>query len=76
MASKAINHFSQENTGLLTVDQFCARFNVRRTKFYELLNSGALVARTIDGAMTRIRPADAEAWASNLDIWKPKNTRE
>jgi len=61
--------------GLLTVDQFCQFYNVKRTKLYELLNSGALIARTIDGSMTRIRPADAEAWAEGLGIWQPDRSK-
>lgn len=66
--SEQIFHTPQMQ-GLLTVSQFCEKYNVRRTKFYELVKSGALKAKSIDGSMTRIRPIDAECWASELDQW-------
>lgn len=65
---------TQYSPGLLTVEQFGNLYNVNRTKFYGLLNNGALIGRTIDGNMTRVRVADAEIWAANLDIWQPKKT--
>jgi hypothetical protein len=71
---KLIRKYTSLPAGLLTIEQFCDLYNVKKTKCYELMNSGALIARTIGGSMTRIRPVDAEAWASNLEIWTPKNS--
>ena len=54
----------------LTVNQFCRRHEIGRTKFYELLRSGTLRARKI-GRKTVILAADELAWLASLPDYKP-----
>lgn len=51
---------------LITIQEFCERFSVSRTTFYRQRNSGLLPIRKI-GRASRIRLADAEAWAASLE---------
>jgi excisionase family DNA binding protein len=55
---------------LLTVNQFCRRHEIGRTKFYELLRSGMLRAKKI-GRKTVILAADELAWLASLPDYKP-----
>jgi excisionase family DNA binding protein len=50
-----------------TIDEFCRRYPVGRTKVYGELSSGRLRARKI-GRRTIITADDAEAWFSRLPI--------
>jgi excisionase family DNA binding protein len=50
---------------LLTVDDFCREFNVSRPTLYRLAARGEIPLVKI-GRATRIRRADAEAWAGSL----------
>jgi hypothetical protein len=65
-----LGHASQ--IGMLTVAEFCKLYKVGRTKAYSLFASGEIPARQIDETMTRVRVVDAEAWASKLPVWQPK----
>jgi excisionase family DNA binding protein len=49
----------------LTPREFCNRYGIGLTKFYEELNAGRIVARKL-GKATRISADDAEAWFSSL----------
>ena len=62
-----------QESGAYTVDSFCERFGIGRTKFYEELNAGRLQARKV-GAKTLI-PAEAAAdWLSSLPHAGPPQT--
>jgi excisionase family DNA binding protein len=56
---------------LLTAAGFRARYKVKKSRFYELLNEGQLKA-VKDGGLTRIRREDAEAWARSLPEYVPR----
>lgn len=53
-----------------TVTEFLETFGVGRTKFYELVNSGALKARK-NGQRTIVLAADAQAWLNSLPAVEP-----
>lgn len=48
-----------------TVNQFCEAFGVGRTRLYELINAGALVAHK-NGTRTIIRGDEAARWLESL----------
>jgi hypothetical protein len=48
-----------------TINQFCSRYAVGRTKFYEEKNAGRLRVRSV-GRRNIITADDAEAWLENL----------
>jgi excisionase family DNA binding protein len=52
---------------LFSVKEFGAIYGLGTTNIYALLKSGALRAVKI-GGLTKIRRADAEAWAANLRV--------
>ncbi len=54
-----------------TVNEFLTAFGVGRTKFYELVNTGAIKARR-NGGRTIITAADAQAWLDSLPQVEPK----
>jgi excisionase family DNA binding protein len=49
----------------MSVDDFCQRYRIGRTKTYEEINAGRLKARKA-GKRTIIAEEDAEEWLSNL----------
>lgn len=49
----------------LTVADFLARYRISRTHFYREVNRDAIPIVKV-GRLTRIRVADAEAWAKKL----------
>ena len=55
---------------LLTVAEFCLKFRISRSSAYGLLRCGALRAVKV-GRGTRIRRADAAAWAERLPAYRP-----
>lgn len=61
---------TDDNCELLTASDFRRRYNVGLTKFYELLNSGALPALK-SGTRTMIRKSDADAWVKSLPAYEP-----
>ena len=50
---------------LLRVKDFCRRYSVSRPTFYRLVQRGELPMFKI-GSATRVKAADAEAWADSL----------
>ena len=50
---------------LYTVTEFCEAYGIGRTTFYREVGEGKLRVVKI-GAATRVRRADAEAWADAL----------
>ncbi|MFY7809546.1 MAG: helix-turn-helix domain-containing protein [Fimbriimonadaceae bacterium] len=54
-----------------TVNEFLASFGVGRTRFYELVNTGAIKARK-NGNRTIVTGADAQAWLDTLPAVEPK----
>jgi excisionase family DNA binding protein len=50
---------------LFTVPQFCEAYGISRTTFYAEVKAGRLRIVKI-GAATRVRRADAQAWADSL----------
>lgn len=54
-----------------TVNQFLADFGMGRTRFYELVNSGAIRARK-NGNRTIVTGTDAQAWLDTLPPVEPK----
>ena len=54
-----------------TVNEFLAAFGVGRTRFYELVNSGAIKALK-NGARTIVLGADAQTWLDTLPAVEPK----
>jgi hypothetical protein len=57
---------------LLARAEFCARYGVGNTKFYELLNSGALRALKL-GTRTYVDVSEAERWKASLPTYQPSN---
>lgn len=55
---------------LMTKADFCRRYKVGHTKFYELLNSGDLRAVKC-GAKTLIDETEAERWKAPLPAYAP-----
>jgi excisionase family DNA binding protein len=53
-----------------SIDEFCRRFGVGRTKVYEEIKFGRLPARKI-GRRTIIPADDAEGWLQHLPLMKP-----
>jgi excisionase family DNA binding protein len=51
----------------MSVDDFCNRYNVGRTKAYEEINAGRLRARKV-GTRTIITDDDAEDWLRCLPL--------
>ncbi len=54
-----------------TIKEFLADFGMGKTRFYELVNSGALKARK-SGTRTVVLAADAEAYLENLPEYQPR----
>ena len=50
---------------LMTIREFCACYRLGRTRAYELIKSGAVVAIKV-GRSTRITVESAEAWFRSL----------
>ncbi len=59
-----------ENLGAFTISQFRRTYAVGNTKTYDLINSGAILAKKI-GAKTVIDRASAEAWYHSLPGFSP-----
>jgi excisionase family DNA binding protein len=55
----------EDLVGALTINQFCEKYSVGRTKTYELIKARDLRAVKI-GSGTRILKSDAERWAMAL----------
>jgi excisionase family DNA binding protein len=55
----------QDGSGALTIQEFCARYSVPRSTFYERLDRGEIVARK-HGRRVLIAVADAERWFNSL----------
>jgi len=53
----------------MSVAQFCQDYNVGRTKAYEEINSGRLLARK-NGKRTLITEDDAEDWLQHLPAFE------
>jgi excisionase family DNA binding protein len=54
---------------LFSIPQFCRKYNTSRSSVYGFLRDNTLKAVKV-GRSTRIRPADAEAWAAALATYK------
>ena len=59
-----------ESCELMTAGEFRWRYGVGVTRFYELLNSGALPARK-SGTRTMIAKSDADEWVKSLPVYEP-----
>jgi hypothetical protein len=55
---------------LLSRAEFCERYGVGHTKFYELLNAGAFKG-VKNGTRLFISTDEAERWAASLPTFKP-----
>lgn len=49
----------------LSVTDFCARYGIGRSRFYEELNAGRIKAKKL-GKKTLVPVAEAENWLKNL----------
>jgi excisionase family DNA binding protein len=58
----------------LTVHEFCAVYGIGRSKTYELINSGEIIAKKI-GVKTVIDRASAEEWYAGLPTLRPASMR-
>jgi excisionase family DNA binding protein len=56
---------TQQAQRALSVEEFCRRYSIGRTKAYQELGAGRLRARKV-GKRTLITEDDAEAWLSRL----------
>jgi hypothetical protein len=56
----------------MSIDAFCARYGLGRTKTYEELKSGRLRGRKI-GKRTIICEEDAENWLRHLPVIQPNS---
>ena len=54
-----------------TVAEFLEAYGLGRTKFYELVHSGAIKARK-NGQRTVVLAADAQAWLNSLPAVEPR----
>ncbi len=54
-----------------TVNEFLTAFGLGRTKFYELVNSGAIKCRR-NGSRTIVLASDAIAWVESLPALEPR----
>jgi hypothetical protein len=54
-----------DDDGAFTVKEFCARYGIGHTAFYEEVNSGRLIAKK-RGNRTLIPRASARAWVNSL----------
>ena len=52
---------------LLTLDDFCQRYGVGRTRAYELIGASAITAVKV-GRSTRITTESAERWLASLPV--------
>jgi len=57
-----------------SIEEFCRRFGIGRTKVYEELKRGRLRARKI-GRRTIVTEDDAEAWLRRLPLVKMADRR-
>lgn len=57
-------------SGALTVKDFCTQYAVGRSRTYELLAAGAILARK-SGKSTLITRASAERWFGSLPAYTP-----
>lgn len=58
------------NSGALTINDFIETYRVGRTRLYELLAEGAIVARK-SGSRTLIDRDTAAAWFKSLPEYRP-----
>jgi hypothetical protein len=58
---------TDESTCAFTVAQFCHRYQIGRTRFYEEVNSGRLPLRKL-GRKTLVTKTDAENWLLSLPL--------
>ena len=65
-----MSHNHNPGLRLMSKNDFCRRYNVGHTKFYELLNSGALRAVKC-GTKTLVDEAEAERWKASLPAYEP-----
>ncbi len=63
---------SLTNPRLMTGDQFRARYNVGRTKFYALLKSGKLRAVKL-GTRLLVEEEEAERFKAELPSYRPQH---
>lgn len=62
------------DAGFLTVDEFCEKFRIGVSSFYEELNGKRIEARKVRGR-TLIEKAEAARWAKACPKWTPKSER-
>lgn len=58
---------TDESMCAFTVAQFCHRYQIGRTRFYEEVNSGRLPLRKL-GRKTLVTRTDAENWLRSLPL--------
>jgi excisionase family DNA binding protein len=58
-----------EDEGAYTVEEFCQRFGIGRTSFYDEVNEGRLTAKK-RGSRTLIERAEARRWLASLPDFK------
>lgn len=59
------NRIEEANLGAMTVKEFCRKYRIGRTKFYEEINAGRLRAVKC-GTKTLVLNRDGMAWERNL----------
>ena len=67
-----MNTSGLRDDGLMTVQQFLDWANIGRTRFYDEINTGRLIAVKL-GNKTLVRKNDARAWRDNLPMEEPKS---
>ena len=72
--TNTVQQLSESRQRAFSIEEFCRRFGVGRTKVYEELKLGRLRARKI-GRRTIITADDAEGWLQRLPPMKTTNGR-
>ncbi len=64
------SHMEGAELGAMTVKEFCARYRIGTTKFYEEIKAGRLRAVKC-GARTLVLNRDGMAWEHTLSVVNP-----
>ena len=62
-----------DDDGAFSVDEFCSRYDISRTAFYEEVNGGKLIAKK-RGARTLVPRQSARAWLEALPCLNAERT--
>ena len=80
----ATDSVEAKGDGAYTVDRFCEKYGIGKTKLYEEMNEGRLKARKL-GKKTLIAFSEAERWLNSLPereaqkprppVWRPVSSQ-